>query len=115
MAEGLKFWALCFGSRVCRFRSWVQTYSTHQPFRGGTTNTKWRKSDTDISSRLIVFKQKEKEKRGRLATGVSSGLIFLSKKKRERENINFVNSDFEVASYKLFKQDEMSAITHIKS
>ena len=61
---------------VCGFGS----LSTHQPHCGGIPHTKWRRTGTDVSSGPICFKQK----RGRLVTDVSSGWIFLIKKKNMR-------------------------------
>ena len=36
-----------------------QTYSPHQPCCAGIPRTKWRKTGTDVSSGLILLKQKK--------------------------------------------------------
>ena len=36
-------------ARVCEFKSWVRTYSTHGPHCAGIPHVKWRKIGTDAS------------------------------------------------------------------
>ena len=83
--------SLCSASaaQVHRPRSWVETYTTHQPCFGSDPHIKQRKIGTDISSELIFLKQK-KDNVVPLATDVScSGLIFLRKKKKENQTQNY--------------------------
>ena len=44
---------------VRRFGSWMHTYATHQPFRGGIPHTKQRKTGTDVSSGQIILTKKK--------------------------------------------------------
>ena len=67
-----------------KFGSQVGTHTTHWPCCGSDLHIKWRKIGTDVSSVLIFLKQKKKE-RERLATDVSSRLIFLTKKSKKKK------------------------------
>ena len=91
MIERLSVHTLLWQSRVHGLGSWAQTYTPFsKPCCGGIPHRRTRMTHNWIYN--VYWGFGERRKRRRLATGVSSEPIFLTKKKRERGRVGEIQT-----------------------